>query len=60
MMGYFTVIIIVGAVCLLTYYVRKKMKIGTYTKEEIDNMKSNLDLLLQEETIEEKQKDETD
>lgn len=51
-LGYLIVIAVVGLVCLLTYFIRRKYKIGTYTEEEIANMKSNLDLLLTEEEIE--------
>ena len=57
--GYIIVVVIIIAVCLVCWIVRKRLKIGTYTKEEEKNMKSNLDLLLKEENIEEG-KDYTD
>ena len=51
--GYAIVIAVVGSLILLAWYIRKKAKSGVYTKEEEKEMKSNLDLLLQEEEIEE-------
>ncbi len=51
-LGYFIVVVVVGLLCLFTYWIRKKAKIGTFTKEEEAKMKSNLDLLLQEEKVE--------
>ena len=48
-------VLIVGGVIVLSlvcYLIRRLFKIGTYTKEEEKNMKSNLDLLVKEEEIE--------
>lgn len=56
--GYIIVVVIIIAICLLCWFVRKRLKIGTYTKEE-KKMKSNLELLLKEEEKEEG-KDYTD
>ena len=57
--GFVIVVIIIVAICLICWLVRKKLKIGTYTKDEEQKMKSNLDLLLKEDDIEEG-KDYTD
>lgn len=57
--GFIIVVVIVVAICVICWLVRRKLKIGTYTKEEEKNMKSNLDLLLKEDDIEEG-KDYTD
>ena len=51
--GYIIVIVIIIAICLICALARKKFKIGTYTEEEKANMKSNLELLMKEEDIEE-------
>lgn len=51
--GYIIVVVIIIALCILAALARKKFKIGTYTKEEEANMKSNLELLMKEEDIEE-------
>ncbi len=50
--GYIIVVAVIIVICLLCWLIRKKFKIGTYTKEEEKNMKSNLDLLIKEEDIE--------
>lgn len=49
--GYIIVVVVIIAICLVCWFVRKRFKIGTYTKEEEKNMKSNLDLLLKEEDV---------
>ncbi|MCI5745863.1 MAG: hypothetical protein MR270_06250 [Erysipelotrichaceae bacterium] len=49
--GYIIVVVVIIAICLICWFVRKRFKIGTYTKEEEKNMKSNLDLLLKEEDV---------
>ena len=49
--GYIIVVVVIIAICLVCWVVRKRFKIGTYTKEEEKNMKSNLDLLLKEEDV---------
>ena len=59
MYGYIIVVVAIIAICILCWIIRKKFKIGTYTKEEEKNMKSNLDLLIKEEDLEEG-KDYTD
>lgn len=59
MYGYIIVVVAIIAICILCWIIRKKFKIGTYTKEEESNMKSNLDLLIKEEDLEEG-KDYTD
>lgn len=59
MYGYIIVVVAIIAICILCWIIRKKFKIGTYTKEEENNMKSNLDLLIKEEDLEEG-KDYTD
>lgn len=51
--GYIIVVVAVVAVCLACWFIRKRFKIGTFTKEEESKMKSNLDLLLKEEDKEE-------
>jgi len=52
-LGYVIVVVVIIALCVGCWFIRKKFKIGTYTKEEESNMKSNLDLLLKEEDKEE-------
>ena len=49
--GYVIVVVVVISLILVCWLIRKKFKIGTYTKEEEANMKSNLDLLLKEEDV---------
>ena len=49
--GYVIVVVVVILLILVCWLIRKKYKIGTYTKEEEANMKSNLDLLLKEEDV---------
>ena len=51
--GFVLVVVGIIAICLVCALVRRKFKIGTYTKEEESKMKSNLELLLKEEDIEE-------
>ena len=51
-LGYIIVVVAVVAISLICWLLRKKFKIGTYTKEEQKNMKSNLDLLMKEEDVE--------
>lgn len=51
--GYIIVVVAVVVVCLVCWFIRKRFKIGTFTKEEESKMKSNLDLLLKEEDKEE-------
>lgn len=51
--GYVIVVVIIITLCVLAALARKKFKIGTYTKEEEANMKSNLELLMKQEDIEE-------
>ena len=51
--GYIIVIVIIILICVICALARKKFKIGTYTEEEKKNMKSNLELLMKEEDIEE-------
>lgn len=51
--GFIIVVVIIVAICLACLLVRRKLKIGTFTKEEEAKMKSNLDLLLKEEDAEE-------
>lgn len=51
--GYLIVIVSIIVICLVCWFVRKRFKIGTFTKEEEANMKSNLELLIKEEDIEE-------
>ena len=51
--GYIIVVLVVSALILIAWVISKKAKIGTYTKEEEEQMKSNLDLLIQEEEVEE-------
>ena len=53
LVGYFIIVGIVGIICLICFLIRRKYKIGTFTKEEESKMKSNLDLLIKEEDIEE-------
>ncbi len=50
---YVIIIVSVIALCVICYLIRRKLKIGTYTKEEEAQMKSNLDMLIQTEKIEE-------
>lgn len=50
-LGYVIVVVVIISLILVCWLVRKKFKIGTFTKEEEANMKSNLDLLLKEEDI---------
>ena len=57
--GYIIVIFIIIAICVICALARKKFQIGTYTEEEKANMKSNLELLMKEEDVEEG-KDYTD
>lgn len=52
-LGYIFVVVGIIVICLICWFLRKKFKIGTYTKEEQKNMKSNLDLLIKEEDVEE-------
>ena len=52
-LGYLFVVVGIIVICLICWFLRKKFKIGTYTKEEQKNMKSNLDLLIKEEDVEE-------
>ena len=59
MYGYIIVVAVIIVICLLCWLIRKKFKIGTYTKEEEKNMKSSLELLIKEEDYEEG-KDYTD
>lgn len=59
MYGYIIVVAVIIVICLLCWLIRKKFKIGTYTKEEEQNMKSSLELLIKEEDFEEG-KDYTD
>ena len=40
--GYIIVVLVVSALILIAWVIRKKAKIGTYTKEEEEQMKSNL------------------
>ena len=51
--GYIIVIVAIVAICLISWLIRRRFKIGTFTKEEESKMKSNLDLLIKEEDIEE-------
>ena len=51
--GYIIVVAAIVLICLICWLLRKRFKIGTYTKEEQKNMKSNLDLLIKEEDVEE-------
>ncbi len=51
--GYVIVVVVIIVLCLACWLIRRKLKIGTYTKEEEAKMKSNLDLLIQEEDKEE-------
>ena len=51
--GYIIVVVAIVLICLICWLLRKRFKIGTYTKEEQKNMKSNLDLLIKEEDVEE-------
>ena len=51
--GYIIVVVIIILICLICGLIRKKFQIGTYTKEEEKEMKSNLELLIKEEDIEE-------
>ena len=51
--GYIIVIVIIILICVVCALARKKFKIGTYTEEEKKNMKSNLELLMKEEDVEE-------
>ena len=51
--GFVLVVVGIIAICLVCALVRRKFKIGTYTKEEEENMKTNLDLLMTEEEVEE-------
>ncbi len=50
--GYIIVVAVVSIIILIAWIIRKKAKIGVYTKEEEAKMKSNLDLLVQEEKVE--------
>lgn len=50
---YVIIIVSVIALCVVCYLIRRKLKIGTYTKEEEAQMKSNLDMLIQTEKVEE-------
>ena len=51
--GYIVVVASIIGICLLCWFIRRKFKIGTFTKEEESEMKSNLDLLIKEEDIDE-------
>ncbi len=51
--GYIIVISVLIVIILVCWLIRKKFKIGTYTKEEEAKMKSNLELLIKEEDIKE-------
>jgi len=53
LIGFIAVIATVSLIIVICWLVRRRFKIGTYTKEEEKNMKSNLDLLLKEEDKEE-------
>lgn len=57
--GYIIVVVSIIALILICWLVRRKFKIGTFTKDEEANMKTNLELLLKEEDVEEG-KDYTD
>ena len=50
-LGYVVVVVVIILLILVCWLVRKKYKIGTYTKEEEEAMKSSLDLLLKEEDV---------
>ena len=50
---YILVVSIIIIICLACWLIRRKFKLGTYTKEEEENMKSNLELLITEEDVEE-------
>ena len=50
-LGYVVVVVVIILLILVCWLVRKKYKIGTYTKEEEAAMKSSLDLLLKEEDV---------
>ena len=58
-LGYVVVVVVIILLILICWFVRKKFKIGTFTKEEESEMKSNLELLIKEEDIDET-KDITD
>ena len=51
--GFVLVVVGIIAICLICALIRRKFKIGTYTEEEKKNMKSNLELLMKEEDVEE-------
>ena len=51
--GYIIVVVSIIALILICWLIRKKFKIGTFTKDEEANMKTNLQLLLKEEDVEE-------
>ena len=51
--GYILVVSIIIIICLTCWFIRKRFSIGTYTKDEEENMKTNLDLLITEEEVEE-------
>ena len=51
--GYIIVVVSIIAICLLCWFIRRKFKIGTFTKEEESEMKSNLELLIKEEDVDE-------
>ncbi len=57
--GYIIVVVVIIAICIICWLIRRRFKIGTYTKEEEKKMKSNLELLIKEDEIEEG-KDYTD
>ena len=51
--GYIIVVGIIISIIVICWLIRRRYKIGTYTKEEEAKMKTNLELLIQEEDIEE-------
>ena len=51
--GFVLVVVGIIVICLICALIRRKFKIGTYTKEEESKMKSNLELLLKEDDVEE-------
>ena len=57
--GYIIVVVVIIAICIICWLIRRRFKIWTYTKEEEKKMKSNLELLIKEDEIEEG-KDYTD
>ena len=51
--GYIIVVAIIIIICVVCALARKRFKIGTFTKEEESEMKSNLELLIKEEDVDE-------